>query len=161
MASREQRKEAWERSQRERRKQASFVSGWAVSTDSEDYVGPTTVVTDGTRIQYNVLNGSDGPLSDVVVFAPNDGRRRINIDFGLMLPGSERSKEQPDTSDRRSLDFYAPHPVPIFFTDTQGIRWFRDGRGALFEWSDQVSPRLSEPWAIIEPEGDQAEMWDK
>lgn len=132
----------------ERRKQASQVTGWAVSTDSERYERRFVVFGEPTKIEYNVLDGSDGPVSEVVVFAPNEPRS--NLAMGFIVPGAKSTSVEPDTSDRRSQDFYVPAPVPIFFTDTQGIRWFRDGQGALFEWSDEVEARLSEPWGIVE-----------
>lgn len=75
-----------------------------------------------------------------------------------MLPGGSSAKALPDTSDHRSSDFYVPQPIPVFFTDTQGIRWFRDGQGALYEWSGEIDARLVEPWAVVAAEGTPPEL---
>ncbi|MFH9239194.1 hypothetical protein ACH4KO_00570 [Streptomyces anulatus] len=161
-ATAQQRHEEQARAETDRRKQASSVTGWAVSTDSDHYSSGRFVVggePEPIRIQYNVLNGSEGPIADVVVYVPNEeGAPRTNLAFGFMLPGVKTSKERPDTSDRRSSDFYVPQPIPIFFTDTQGIRWLRDGLGALYEWSDEVDARLVEPWAVVAAEGTPPEL---
>ncbi|MGW0854737.1 hypothetical protein [Streptomyces sp. NPDC002690] len=60
-----------------RRKQASLVTAWAVASNSDHHPRnasgwPTARQPDAAvTIQYNVQNGSDGPIADVVVYAPN------------------------------------------------------------------------------------------
>ncbi|WOX16617.1 hypothetical protein [Streptomyces sp. N50] len=155
-ATAEQRQEAVTRAEMERRRQASFVTAWAVSTDSEHYdrSGLNFGVGQAPKIEYAVLNNSDGPISDVVLFVPvPTGREtgpRGNLNVGFLAPQSERKVKEPSSPDLR-LQFSVPNPIPIFFTDTQGIVWFRDGQGALYEWSDDINARLSEPSAIVEP----------
>ncbi|MCX5238460.1 hypothetical protein OG824_25005 [Streptomyces prunicolor] len=156
-ATAEQRQEAATRAEMERRRQASFVTAWGVSTDSEHYdrSGPNFAVGQPPKIQYTVLNNSDGPISDVVLYVPvPTGREtgpRGNLNVGFLAPQSERRVKEPSSHDLR-LQFSVPSPIPIFFTDTQGIVWFRDGQGALYEWSDDIDARLSKPLAIVEPE---------
>lgn len=106
-----------------------------------------------TRIQYTVLNDSDGPVSDAVILIPPEQENgpRGNLNVGFLPPHSDRSTKEP-RPDHLEFEFSVPRAVPFFFTDTQGIRWFRDGQGALYEWSDEIDARLSEPLAIVEPE---------
>lgn len=136
----------------DQRRQASFVTGWGVSSTSEHY-GPLSGIHrigGPTLIHYKILNDSDGPVSDVVILIPpeQENSPRGNLSIGFLPPKSDRSTEQRST-ETLDIEFSVPRAVPFFFTDTQGIRWFRDGQGGLFEWSDEIDARLSGPLAIV------------
>lgn len=148
-ATARQREEAAVRAEMDQRRQASFVTGWGVSSTSEHY-GPLSGIHrigGPTLIHYKILNDSDGPVSDVVILIPpeQENSPRGNLSIGFLPPKSDRSTEQRST-ETLDIEFSVPRAVPFFFTDTQGIRWFRDGQGGSSSGRTRSTPDCPAHW---------------
>jgi hypothetical protein len=99
-----------------------------------------------------VSNASDLPILDVRIFYywvndPHDGspwtteQRYASVDrIRVIPPGQPRDRELPEHVRNMALecndDVYL---VGVEFTDAQGIRWFRDERGALHDQNAAVA----------------------
>lgn len=116
---REHRREA-DRTEDERRSQASRVSAWV-----ELYLTPT-----GSReLMLHIHNSSDMPIYEVELPLPTRGDAEPDTEFvGLVPPGQTVRRTAPQ--DWRA-SYVGPEPIEIEFLDSAGWHWKRDEQGAL------------------------------
>jgi len=86
-----------------------------------------------------VLNASELPVYDVAVtFAvgdPSDEEAKTATrDVGFVAPHGEI----PFDSDELQGRIVSAQALPVSFRDSAGRRWFRDGSGTLFPWSQDL-----------------------
>jgi hypothetical protein len=121
----EHRREA-ERSEDERRSQASRISAWV-----DVYRKP-----DGAReIAFHIHNASDMPIYEVELPLPMPSNEERSEFVGLVPPGQTIRRPAPPEWLRSHVD---PEPVQIEFLDSAGRRWTRDEQGTLTR-ADPVS----------------------
>ena len=116
---REHKQEA-DRTEDDRRAQASKVSAWV-----ELYRTP-----DGSReLMLHVHNASEMPIYEVELPLPTRGDDEPQTEFvGLVPPGQTIRRVAP----RDWLTSYVgPEPIEIEFLDSAGWQWRRDEQGAL------------------------------
>ncbi len=114
----EHRREA-DRSEDERRSQASRISAWV-----DVYRKP-----DGTReIAFHIHNASDMPIYEVELPLPTPTNKERSEFVGLVPPGQTIRRPAPPEWLRSHVD---PEPVQIEFLDSAGRRWSRDEQGTL------------------------------
>lgn len=115
----EHRREA-DRTEDERRAQASKVSAWVELFRSSD----------GSReLMFHVHNSSDMPIYEVELPLPTREDDEPETEFiGLVPPGQTIRRAAP----RDWLPSYVgPEPIEIEFLDSAGWQWRRDEQGVL------------------------------
>ena len=115
----EHRREA-DRTEDERRAQASRVSAWV-----EFFRTP-----DGSReLLLHVHNSSDMPIYEVELPLPTRGDDEPETEFiGLVPPGQTVRRQAPHDW---LASYVGPEPIEIEFLDSAGWQWRRDEQGAL------------------------------
>ncbi|MEU4095511.1 hypothetical protein [Streptomyces sp. NPDC026673] len=132
-----------ERLVEERRKYAGMVSAWGELVEVLDHSMPYP----RQDLTYFVQNNSDSPVFEVAVYMPETyGEPRGNIAIGMVAP---QSKANCLGGHGIGGEFLQPAPVPIFFSDVAGVRWVRDGRGTLYEWTEDIERRLSDESGVV------------
>ena len=116
---REHRQEA-DRTEDDRRAQASKVSAWV-----ELYRTP-----DGSReLMFHVHNSSDMPIYEVELPLPTRGDDEPETEFiGLVPPGQTIRRLAPHDW---LASYVGPEPIEIEFLDSAGWQWRRNEQGAL------------------------------
>lgn len=129
---REARRDA-DRDQRLRREGGAYVNAW-VERDPD--LDPDRDVFPPTALRFVVRNDGHTPVYDVTLLVPDfyepDGCLvQTNFDVGMLVPGQMYARPAPE---QMRPNFTAPSPLPIVFTDSSGVSWWRDGRGKLAEY---------------------------
>lgn len=148
MVLRNDRKTNAERLVEERRKQAGMVSAWGELVEVPgETKGGVQYSPDRRELTYFVLNNSDSPVFEVAVYMPETfGEPHGNLAVGMVAP---QSKASCLGGHGIGGEFLQPAPVPIFFKDVAGVRWFRDGHGTLYEWTEDIERRISEESGVV------------
>ncbi|MDX2849276.1 hypothetical protein PV342_12555 [Streptomyces sp. PA03-3a] len=140
---RNDRKANAERQVEDRRKQAGMVSAWGELVE----VMVPTMPYPRQDLTYFVQNNSDSPVFEVALYMSETyGEPRGNIAVGMVAP---QSKTSLLGGHGMGGEFLQPDPVPIFFTDVAGVRWFRDGHGTLYEWTQDIEQRISDESGVV------------
>jgi hypothetical protein len=115
----EQKREA-DRTEDERRAQASKVSAWV-----ELFRTP-----EGSReLMFHVHNSSDMPIYEVELPLPTRGEDEPETEFiGLVPPGQTIRRLAPHDW---LASYVGPEPIEIEFFDSAGWQWRRNEQGAL------------------------------
>lgn len=116
---REHRREA-ERTEDERRAQASKVSAWVELFRA----------IDGSReLMLHVHNSSDMPIYEAELPLPTRGGDEPQTEFiGLVPPGQTVRRRAPQDW---LATYVGPEPIEIEFLDSAGWQWRRNEQGAL------------------------------
>jgi hypothetical protein len=129
----EHRREA-DRTEEERRAQASQISAWI-----EAHRRP-----DGTReVAFHIHNASDMPIYEVELPLPAPVQQEPTEEFiGLVPPGQTIRRTAPAEWQRSYIE---PEPIQIEFLDSAGRRWTRDEQGTLARGGDENAPATPPP----------------
>lgn len=116
---REHRREA-DRTEDERRAQASKVSAWV----------ELFLTHAGSReLMFHVHNSSEMPIYEVELPLPTRGNAEPDTEFiGLVPPGQTVRRMAPQ---HWRTSYVGPEPIEIEFLDSAGWQWKRDEQGAL------------------------------
>lgn len=123
---REQRREA-ERTEDDRRAQATKVSAWVELHRADD----------GTRqLSFHVHNASDMPIYEVELPLPAPAGSEPETEFiGMVPPGQTIRRPAPR---EWLVSYVGPEPIEIEFLDSAGSQWRRDEQGALVRASQRT-----------------------